>query len=350
MDYRNLGHTGMIVSPLCLGAMMFGAWGEPDHDVSAGIIDQALDAGINFIDTADIYSRGESEIIVGKALQGRRDDVILATKFHGPMDVGMGAPGGDPNKRGHSRRWMVKEVEESLRRLQTDWIDLYQVHRPDTGTDDEETIAALTDLQRQGKIRAFGSSTFPAYRMVEDQWISQRRGLGRFVTEQPPYSLLDRGIERDVLPVAEQYHLGVIPWSPLAGGWLTGRFRKGEDAPQTNRARMMPGRFDLSTPQNQAKLDVVEQLALLADDAGIPLVHLALAFVMQHPAVTAPIIGPRTTDHLDSQLGAAEVQLSTDVLDRIDEIVAPGHTVADDGNTYVTDALTDPFLRRRRTG
>ena len=349
MEPRNLGHTGMYVSPLCLGAMMFGAWGEPDHDASIAIIHQALDAGVNFIDTADIYSQGESETIVGKALRGRRDDVILATKFHGPMDVPMGASGGDPNKRGNSRRWIVREVEASLRRLETEWIDLYQVHRPDTGTDDDETIAALTDLQRAGKIRAFGSSTFPAYRMVEDQWISERRGLGRFVTEQPPYSILDRGIERDVLPVAERYHLGVIPWSPLAGGWLSGRFRKGQDAPSTNRARMMPARFDLTNPANQAKLDAVEDLAVLAEQSGLSLVHLALAFVMQHPAVTAPIIGPRTTEQLESQLGAAEVNLSTDVLDRIDEIVAPGRVIADDGNTYLTDALKDPFLRRRRT-
>ncbi len=243
----------------------------------------------------------------------------------------------------------MQEVEHSLRRLQTDWIDLYQVHRPDTGTDDDETLSALTDLQRQGKIRAFGSSTFPAYRIVEDQWISDRRGLGRFVTEQPPYSILDRGIERDVLPVAERFHLGVMAWSPLAGGWLTGRFRKGQDAPQTTRAKMMPGRFDLTKPANQAKLDAVEELAVLAEQTGVSLVHLALAFVLQHPAVTAPIIGPRTMEQLDGQLGATDLRLSTDVLDRIDEIVAPGQIIADDGNTYVTDALTNPFLRRRRT-
>lgn len=349
MDYRNLGHTGMYVSPICLGAMMFGAWGEPDHEVSVAIIHKALDSGINFIDTADIYSRGESEIIVGRALAGRRADVILATKFHGPMDVAMGSPGGDPNKRGNSRRWVIQEVESSLHRLQTDWIDLYQVHRPDAGTDDDETIAALTDLQTQGKIRAFGSSTFPAHRIVEGQWISERRGLGRFVTEQPPYSILDRGIERDVLPVAEQFHMGVLAWSPLAGGWLTGRFRKGQDAPQTNRAKMMPARFDLSNPSNQAKLEAVESLALLAEEAGLSLIHLALAFVLQHPGVTAPIIGPRTMDQLDSQLGAADVVLSTDVLDRIDEIVAPGRSIAADDNAYINAALTEPFLRRRRT-
>jgi aryl-alcohol dehydrogenase-like predicted oxidoreductase len=348
MDYRNLGHTGMFVSPLCLGAMMFGEWGEQDHDESVRIIHTALDAGINFIDTADVYSRGESETIVGKALQGRRDHVILATKFHGPMDVPMGTAGGDPNQRGNSRRWIVQEVENSLRRLQTDWIDLYQVHRPDTGTDDDETLAALTDLQRQGKIRAFGSSTFPAYRMVEGQWISERRGLGRFVTEQPPYSLLDRSVERDVLPVAERYRMGVIPWSPLAGGWLTGKWRKDQDAPETNRAKRMPQRFDLSKPENQAKLDAVEDLAVLAEKADLTLIHLALAFVMQHPAVTAPIIGPRTMEQLESQLGAVDVRLDTDLLDQIDDIVAPGRIVGGD-SMYGSDAITDPFLRRRRT-
>lgn len=348
MEHRNLGHTGMYVSPLCLGAMMFGPWGEPDHGESARIIHAALDAGINFIDTADVYSRGESETIVGKALQGRRDNLILATKFHGPMDVDMGQPGGDPNQRGNSRRWIVQEVENSLRRLQTDWIDLYQVHRPDTGTDDDETIAALTDLQQQGKIRAFGSSTFPAYRMVEDQWISARRALGRFVCEQPPYSLLTRGIERDVLPVAEQYRMGVIPWSPLAGGWLTGRFRKGADLPQTNRAQRMPDRFDTAKPENQAKLDAVEELAQLAEKADLSLVHLALAFVLQHPAVTAPIIGPRTMEQLESQLGAVDVRLETEILDTIDEIVPPGRNVGGE-DFYATDAMQNPFLRRRRT-
>ena len=349
MEHRNLGHTGMQVSPLCLGAMMFGAFGERDHDASIGIIHRALDAGINFIDTADIYSRGESEVIVGKALAGgRRDDVILATKFHGPMDVPMGQQG-DPNCRGNSRRWIMKEVERSLLRLQTDWIDLYQVHRPDAGTDDDETLAALTDLQRQGKIRAFGSSTFPAHRIVEGQWISERRGLSRFVTEQPPYSLLVRGIEADVLPVAEQYRMGVIPWSPLAGGWLTGRFRKGQDAPDTHRAKLMRSQFDLNNPDNAAKLDAVEQLAVLAEEAGLSLIHLAIAFVMQHPAVTAPIIGPRTMEQLESQLGAADVALTSDILDRIDKIVPPGLNLSGADAGYVPDALENPLLRRRRT-
>jgi aryl-alcohol dehydrogenase-like predicted oxidoreductase len=351
MEYRSLGRTGMHVSPLCLGAMMFGGWGEPDHDTSVGIIHHALDAGINFIDTADVYSQGESETIVGKALAGgRRDDVVLATKFHGQMGVAPDAPigtPGEPNKRGNSRRWIIQAVDNSLRRLQTDWIDLYQVHRPDEDTDVEETLSALTDLQRQGKIRAFGSSTFPAHQVVEAQWTSERRGLGRFVTEQPPYSLLVRGIERDLLPVTQTYGMGVLPWSPLAGGWLSGRYRKGQDTPKTQRATRMPGRYDLSDPRNQAKLDAVEELALLAEEAGLSLVHLALAFAMQHPAVTAPIIGPRTMEHLESQLGAADVALSEDVLDRIDEIVPPGRNLSDIDAGYVAPEVRHAHLRRR---
>ena len=350
MDYRSLGPTGMMVSPLCLGAMMFGPWGEPDHATGTAIIHRALDAGINFIDTADVYSAGESEVIVGEALAGgRRDDVILATKFHGPMDVAMGQPGGDPNRRGNSRRWIVREVEDSLRRLQTDWIDLYQVHRPERETDVEETLSALTDLQRQGKIRAFGSSTFPAYATVEAQSVAERRGLGRFVTEQPPYSILVRGVEADLLPVTEQYGMGVIPWSPLAGGWLSGRFRLGQEVPDSNRAKRMPARYDLSLPGNQAKLEAADALAVLAEEAGMSLVHLAIAFVLAHPAVTAPIIGPRTMEQLETQLGAADVVLSTDVLDRIDEIVPPGVTLSREDLGYVPPALADPFLRRRRT-
>ncbi|WGW11525.1 aldo/keto reductase [Saxibacter everestensis] len=350
MDYRSLGRTGMHVSPLCLGAMMFGAWGEPDHDASVRIIHRALDAGINFIDTADVYSQGESEEIVGKALAaGRRDDVILATKFHSPMDVAMGESGGDPNKRGNSRRWIIREVENSLRRLGTDWIDLYQVHRPERETEVEETLSALTDLRQQGKIRAFGSSTYPAHQIVEAQWTAQQRGLGRFVTEQPPYSILVRGAEADVLPVAEQYGMGVIPWSPLAGGWLTGRYRKSQEVPDSHRAKRTPWRYDMSAPGNQRKLDAADDLALLAEESGISLIHLALAFVMQHPAVTAPIIGPRTMEQLESQLGVVDVTLTADILDRIDEIVPPGVTLSEGDKGYVAPALTDPFLRRRRT-
>ena len=333
--------------------MMFGAWGEPDHDKSIATIHAALDGGINFIDTADVYSQGESETIVGKALAGgKRDDVVLATKVWGPMGVPLDAPMGtvaDPTKRGISRRWIITEVENSLRRLNTDWIDLYQIHRPDPLTDIEETLGALTDLQRQGKIRAFGSSTFPAHQMVQAQWVSEKRGLGRFVTEQPPYSLLVRGIEADVLPVAQEFGMGVLPWSPLAGGWLSGGYRKDKDLPPSQRRARMPARFDMSSPDNQRKLDAADALGQLADDAGLPLIHLALAFVLQHPAVTAPIIGPRTLEHLKSQIGAADVTLSVDILDRIDEIIPPGSTVSGSDQAYQPPSLTDPFLRRRRT-
>jgi aryl-alcohol dehydrogenase-like predicted oxidoreductase len=253
--------------------MMFGAWGEPDHDTSIKTIHTALDAGINFIDTADVYSQGESETIVGKALaNGKRDDVVLATKVNIQMGVPVDSPvgtKGDPNQRGNSRRWIVREVENSLRRLNTDWIDLYQVHRPDRDTDIEETLSALTDLQRQGKIRAFGSSTFPAHQMVQAQWVSERRGLDRFVTEQPPYSLLVRGIEADVLPVAQEYGMGVLPWSPLAGGWLTGGYRKGKELPDSKRRNRMPARFSIENPDNQRKLDAADALGQLADEAGL---------------------------------------------------------------------------------
>ncbi len=335
MDYRVLGTTGVKVSPLCLGAMMFGPQGNPDHDDSARIIHRALDAGINFIDTADVYSRGESETIVGKALaDGKRDNVVLATKAHGNM-------GDDVNEQGNSRRWITQEVENSLRRLGTDHIDLYQIHRPDPTTDIDETLGVLTDLVRAGKIRYFGSSTFPAHQVVEAQWVAQQRGRERFVCEQPPYSLLVRGIEADVLPVAQKYGMGVIPWSPLAGGWLTGRYRKGKPAPDSNRGRGA----DLSTPENQAKLDAVEKLVELAEETGLPMVDFSLAFVLQHPAITSAIIGPRTMEQLESQLGAPDATLSADVLDRIDEIVPPGSNVG--GGGWQPPALTDASLRRR---
>jgi aryl-alcohol dehydrogenase-like predicted oxidoreductase len=321
MDQRILGRTGVSVSKLCLGAMMFGAWGNPDHDDSIRIIHAALDAGINFIDTADVYAGGESEEIVGKALAGgRRDDVILATKFHEPMD-------GDPNHQGSSRRWIITEVENSLRRLQTDWIDRYQVHRPRTDTDIEETLSALTDLVHQGKVRYIGSSTFPASQIVEAQWVSRERGLQRFVTEEPAYSILVRAIENDILPIVTRHGMGVLSYSPLTGGWLTGRWRKDSGQQSSSRASRLPERFDLSTPENQRKLDAVEQLAQLADDAGITLIQLAIAFVLTHRAITASIIGPRTMDQLESQLAAAEVTRGAATLDRIDEIVPPGITI-----------------------
>jgi aryl-alcohol dehydrogenase-like predicted oxidoreductase len=340
MRYRTLGHTGTKVSPLCLGAMMFGDWGNQDHDEGVRIIHRALDAGINFIDTADVYSRGESEEIVGKALAGgKRDHVVLATKVHGTM-------GDDPNEFGNSRRWIVKEVENSLRRLGTDWIDLYQIHRPEADTDIDETLGALSDLVRAGKVRYIGSSTFPASQIVEAQWVAERRGRERFVCEQPPYSILVREVERDVLPTAQRYGMGVIPWSPLAGGWLSGRYRLGEDLPQSHRAERIPGRYDMSLPANQRKLEAADALAKLADEAGITLIELALAFVIRHPAVTAAIIGPRTMDQLESQLTAAEVELSDDVLDRIDEIVAPGVNVNPDDAGWANPAL-EPGARRR---
>jgi aryl-alcohol dehydrogenase-like predicted oxidoreductase len=349
VEYLSLGKTGMRVSQLCLGTMLFGSWGERDHDTCAKIIHRALDAGINFIDTADMYAYGESEIILGKALDGgRRDEVILATKFHRPMDVVSGDGHGDPNKRGNSRRWIIAEVENSLRRLRTDWIDLYQVHRPEPETDLEETLSALTDLQRQGKIRAFGSSTFPAHQIVEAQWISEKRSLGRFVTEQPPYSILVRGAEADVLPVAEQYRMGILSWSPLASGWLSGRYRLGEATPLPARAAVNPPLYDMSDPGNIAKLKAADALAVLADEAGLSLVHMALAFVLQHPAVSAPIIGPRTLEQLESQLGAVDVVLPTDVLDRIDTIVPPGVTLSRADVGHEPPSLSDPFLRRRR--
>jgi aryl-alcohol dehydrogenase-like predicted oxidoreductase len=321
MEYRTLGRTGTKVSPLCLGAMMFGAWGETDHDECIRIIHRALDAGINFIDTADVYSRGESEEIVGKALGGgRRDNVVLATKVHGTM-------GDDPNEFGNSRRWIVREVENSLRRLGTDWIDLYQIHRPEEDTDIDETLGALTDLVRAGKVRYIGSSTFPASEIVEAQWVAERRVRERFVCEQPPYSILVRAIEQDVLPTCRRYGMGVIAWSPLAGGWLSGRWRKGAADLTSRRSALIPQRYDLSIPANQRKLEAAEALARLAEETGISLIHLALAFVIRHPAVTAAIIGPRTIEHLESQLGAADIELPDDVLDQIDAIVPPGTTI-----------------------
>jgi len=336
-----LGRTGVNVSPLCLGAMMFGRWGNRDHDESIRIIHAALDAGINFVDTADVYSAGESEEIVGKALAGgRRDHVVLATKFHGPM-------GEDPNERGNSRRWIMQEVDNSLRRLQADWIDLYQVHRPEPSTDIDETLGALTDLVHAGKIRYLGHSTFPAHAIVEAQCVAERRGRERFASEQPPYSLLVRGIEKDVLPVCQQYGLGVIPWSPLAGGWLSGRWRKGVEAPTSTRAQRLPARYDLSKPENQRKLDAADALLRLAEQQGLSLVHLAIAFVLQHPAVSAAIIGPRTIEQLESQLGAADVRLPPEVLDKVDEIVPPGTNVNPADAGYEPPAIADPSLRRR---
>jgi aryl-alcohol dehydrogenase-like predicted oxidoreductase len=340
MELRTLGRTGVKVSPLCLGAMMFGAWGNTDHGESISIIHRALDAGINFIDTADVYSRGESEEIVGRALQGgRRDHVVLATKVHGPM-------GDDPNEHGNSRRWITREVENSLRRLGTDWIDLYQIHRPEQDTDIDETLGALSDLVRAGKVRYIGSSTFPASQVVEAQWVAWRRGRERFVCEQPPYSMLVRGIEADVLPTCQRHGMGVIPWSPLAGGWLSGRYRLGAELPASQRAERIPARYDMSLPGNQRKLEAADRLATVAEEAGMSLVQMAIAFVIRHPAVTAAIIGPRTMEHLESQLPAGDLALADDVLDAIDAIVPPGVNLNPADSGYQNPAL-DAKARRR---
>jgi aryl-alcohol dehydrogenase-like predicted oxidoreductase len=344
MRMRTLGGTGIQVSSYCLGAMMFGSWGNPDHDDAIRIIHAALDAGINFVDTADVYSRGESEEIVGQALRGRRDDVVLATKAHAPM-------GDDPNMSGNSRRWLVREVENSLRRLGTDHIDLYQIHRPDPTTDVEETLGALTDLVRAGKVRAIGSSTFPPEQIVEAHWVAERRGYQRFRCEQPPYSLLARGIESGVLPTCARYGMGVIAWSPLAGGWLTGRYRSAEDIDlTTGRASRLPQRFDPSVPGNARKLEVVQELARVADDVGCSLTHLAVAFVVTHPAVTSAIIGPRTMEQLTDLLKGTSLSLTDDVLDRIDEIVPPGSTINQADAGWTPPALVDASLRRRPHG
>ncbi|HUP86623.1 MAG TPA: aldo/keto reductase [Acidimicrobiales bacterium] len=341
MKMRTLGATGIKVSPLCLGAMMFGGTGNPDHDECVRIIHKALDAGINFIDTADVYSAGESETIVGKALAGsRRDDVVLATKFHGAM-------GRDANQQGNSRRWIVREVENSLHRLGTDHIDLYQVHRPDPATDIDETLSALSDLVHSGKVRVIGSSTFPAHEIVEAQWTADKRGRERFRCEQPPYSVFVRGIEKDVLPTCQKYGMGVIPWSPLAGGWLSGKYRRGMDQPTEGRAARTPQRFDFSLPGNQKKLDVIEELDKVAAEADVPLIHLALAFVLNHPAVSAAIIGPRTMEQLEGQLAAPEVRLDDDVLDRIDELVPPGTNLNTADGGYQPPSITSAWRRRR---
>ncbi len=342
MDYRPLGRTGMMVSPFCLGAMMFGRFGNRDHDSGVAIIHRALDAGINFIDTADVYSAGESEEIVGKALAGgRRDEVILATKCHFPLSgPGSEAP---PNRSGSSRRWIVKACDDSLRRLGTDWIDLYQLHRFDPAVDIDETLGALSDLVHQGKIRAFGSSTFPSERIVEAQWVAERRGREKFSCEQPPYSIFVRWIERDLLPTCARYDMGTLVWSPLNGGWLAGRYRKGEPIDPESRAGRMAARYNMESPASQRKLELVDELDKLADDSGMSLTHLALAWCLEHPAVTSAIIGPRTMEQLEQQLGADEIRLPVEVLDRIDELVPAGTTV--DPNEI---GWRPPELSRRR--
>jgi aryl-alcohol dehydrogenase (NADP+) len=336
MRYRPLGRTGIKVSYWCFGAMMFGKLANPDHDECVRMIHKALDNGINFIDTADRYSNGESEEIVGRALKGRRANVVLATKFTGSM-------GDDLNQQGASRRWIMQAVEGSLRRLQTDHIDLYQVQRLAPDTDIEETLSALTDLVRAGKVRAIGTSTTPASDIVEAQWVAERRGLTRFRAEQPPYSILNRSIEREVLPACQRFGMGVLAWSPLAKGMLTGKYRKGEPQPESVRAK-----FFSKAMLDEGSLDAVEQLIPLAQEAGMSLMHMALAFVVAHPALTSAIIGPRTMEQLDGLLAGIEVVLSDDVMDRIDEIVPPGVDVAPlEGAAYLPPSIAQVSLRRR---
>jgi aryl-alcohol dehydrogenase-like predicted oxidoreductase len=345
MEYRVLGGTGVRVSTHCLGAMMFGEWGNRDIDDCVRIVHAALGAGINFVDTADVYSAGRSEEIVGKALKGRRDDVILATKVHGGMGPGV-------NEWGNSRVWIAREVENNLRRLETDHIDLYQIHRPEPDTDLEETLGALTDLQRQGKIRYFGCSTYPAWQLVESHWMAERRGLSRFRTEQPPYSIFVRQIELDVLPVAQRYGMGVLVWSPLCRGWLTGRYRHGAfDRSPDSRAGRAAGRavasqFDESRPEIQRKLDLVEDLLKVAADAGVSLSHMAIAFTLAHPAVTSAIIGPRTLEQLDDLVSGADVRLDESTLDAIDGIVPPA-TLIDENDRGFDPWWLEPAARRR---
>jgi aryl-alcohol dehydrogenase-like predicted oxidoreductase len=331
MQYRTLGRTGIQVSPYALGTLMFAtSMGNAPED-SARIIGKALDAGINFVDTADVY--GDSEEVVGKALEGRRDDVVLATKFSRPI-------GQDPNRQGASRRWIVTAVENSLRRLRTDHIDLYQLHLPDPRTDIEETLAALTDLIRSGKVRAIGASHTPASGIVEAQWVAERRGLARFHTEQPAYSLLNRGIEREILPTVERFGMGALVWGPLGQGLLTGRVRKNQGN-DLRRAGFFQHLND------ERRLDVVEKLIPLAAEAGLPMTHLAMAFTIAHPGVTSALIGIRTMDHLDGLLAGLDVTLTDDVLDRIDEIVPPGTDVGTLDQEYQPPALVNPGLRRR---
>jgi aryl-alcohol dehydrogenase-like predicted oxidoreductase len=341
MTYRTLGGTGIQVSAYCLGAMMFGAVGNPDHDDCTRIIHAALDHGINFVDTADMYSDGESEQIVGEALAGRRDDVVLATKVHFQMGDG-------PNRSGNSRRWILAEIDNSLRRLNTDWIDLYQVHRPDFSTDIEETLSALTDLVRAGKIRAFGCSTFPPDQIADAYHVAERRGLMRFRTEQPPYSMLARGIETFLLPLCQRLGMGVLTWSPLAWGFLSGQYNSGEDVDLTaGRAALAPHRFDPALPANAAKYAAAGALAELAGDVGCSLPQLAVAFTMAHPAITSVIIGPRTMSQLESLLAGAWLALDDKTLDRIDEIVPPGTDLYNPNEIWTPPALADVTLRRR---
>lgn len=339
MQMRLLGKTGIQVSNLCLGAMSFGSMGNADRDDCRRIIERALEEGINFIDTADVYSRGESEQIVGEALKGRRDDIVLATKFYNPM-------GRVPNQRGASRRWIIKACEDSLRRLGTDYIDLYQVHRLDENTDLDETLGALSDLVREGKVRAIGTSTFPAEAIVEAQWTADRRGHVRVRCEQPPYSIFVRGAERDVFPTCLRYGMGAIVWSPLNGGWLTGKYAKGVTE-GSRFGRLNRGTWRLDAPSAEQKADLVARLSAVAADAGLDLIGMALAFTLEHPAVTSTIIGPRTLEQLESQLPAADLRLDSSVLDQIDALVPPGETIDRSDISFEPQSVRHVQARRR---
>ena len=318
MEIRPLGRTGVQVSSLCLGCMMFGRRTEPEE--SYAIIDRALDAGINFLDTANVYALGKSEEITGEALKrnGQRHNVVLATKVHGAMDAE------DPNARGNSRRHIIEQCEASLRRLQTDYIDLYQLHRPQADIPIDETLRALDDLVRDGKVRYIGTSTFAAWEIVESLWVSKEFNLNRIVCEQPPYNLLDRRAERELLPMAQTFGIGVIPWGPLGGGLLTGRYQRGQALPEDGRYAM--------NPQQQRRLtegvyDIVEGLTPIANEKGCTLSQLALAWCEQQPGITSPIIGPRTMEQLEDNLGAADVVITDEDRERIDAVIAPGRTV-----------------------
>jgi aryl-alcohol dehydrogenase-like predicted oxidoreductase len=334
MDYARLGATGLRVSRLCLGTMVLGRWGNEDAADCARIIHRALDEGVNLIDTANRYGMGESEEIVGKALVGRRSEAVIATK------VFMPGPGGVLD-RGTSRRHIFLQVEESLKRLHTDWIDLYQIHRNDKDTPVEETLGALTDLVRQGKVRYLGVSTgtladsrsmhFGGWKMVESLWVSERRNLERFVSTQPPYSIFTREAERDVFPVCLAHGFGAIVWSPLAGGWLGGRYRKGRPVPEDSRARnqsefgaFVASQFEMTGAQGERRLDVVEALVGMANELDVPLARYATAWTLRHPAVTSAIVGVREMRHLEESLRALDVRIPDEHAERIDALVEPG--------------------------
>jgi aryl-alcohol dehydrogenase-like predicted oxidoreductase len=345
MEFRPLGTSGVLASRFALGAMSLGSLGTADVEECTGIVRRAVDAGVNVIDTADIYSNGESELIVGRALGRRRDEVLVASKCFWPMSER------DPNQRGGSRRWILRACEESLARLDMDYLDIYYLHKPDPATDLDESLGAMSDLVHQGKVRMVGISTFPADHIVEVSWASARRGHVMPKVEQPPYSILNRHIEREFLPTCDRYGLGVMVWGPLNSGFLTGKYQRDETPPPHSRSTRSPtprAAFDRSRPEVVRKLEIVDRLGHLASEAGVPLTHLALAFAVEHPTVTAAIIGPRTREQLEELLPAAALRLEPDLLDEIDDLVAPGTDV-----DPLTDAgWTPPWLadatKRRR--